>query len=147
MHLTGIPPARASMSDGLDDRLPTCADPAATIATPSTLGPPGVILRVIPSASKYPRLRPTISPICPLLTIQPSWNVTSVGAPSGRPRHGHEAAARGEPAQRGQGATEHLTARHGHGLSSCSAGLAPARIMHERRGRRQGPEVAYDQEP
>src|SRR5262249_54280367 len=81
MHLTGIEPARASMSDGLDDRLPTCADPDATIATPSTLGPPGVILRVRPSASKYPRLRATISPIWPLLTIHPSWNVTSVVAP------------------------------------------------------------------
>ena len=77
----GMPPARASMSDGLDERLPACADPEATTLTPSTFGPPDAILRLICSASKYPRLRATISPICPLLMIQPSWNVTSAGAP------------------------------------------------------------------
>src|SRR5262249_39914222 len=50
-------------------------------------------------------------------------------------RHGYEAAARGEAAQRGQRATEHPTARHDHRLSPPLVGLpSPALCTNSREG-------------
>ena len=49
--LIGRPSDTASMTDGLDETRPVWPRPDATMATPSILGPPGSILRSMPSLS------------------------------------------------------------------------------------------------
>jgi len=71
MALTGMPAERASISDGLEESWPTCERPAATEATPSTFGPPGVIENSTPSSVKKPLFCATISPSRPFDTSQP----------------------------------------------------------------------------